>query len=279
MDYFLGKIPRAMKAKKHTEEMRLKYTISKGTVYGEFGNDVVTNPISFEKIPNRLITTEILKCGVDQAIIHAADELPEYLYGPSENRNIWILNFASYKEPGGMFLKGSSAQEESLCHISNLYNHLANEWHYYEVNNTDLNKGLYRNRCVIHRNVMFEIPRKFDLMVRPFNVITCAAPNATAAKKYQNVSDMECKNALLDRAAFLYSVLEQQTDIDVLIFGAWGCGVFGNDAEAMANIFKELFIRMPNYKHSPHNILIIHPIPDNKNYNKFVNAYNLSNDN
>ena len=38
------------------------------------------------------------------------------------NKRVCVLNFASYKNPGGMFIKGSSAQEESLCHESFLYN-------------------------------------------------------------------------------------------------------------------------------------------------------------
>lgn len=46
-----------------------------------------------------------------------------------------VLNFASYKEPGGLFLKGSSAQEESLCHESILYPVLKSfKDSYYEVN-------------------------------------------------------------------------------------------------------------------------------------------------
>ena len=47
-----------------------------------------------------------------------------FRYKRKEKRTA-ILNFASYKNAGGMFLQGSSAQEESLCHASFLYNVLS----------------------------------------------------------------------------------------------------------------------------------------------------------
>ena len=34
----------------------------------------------------------------------------------SDNGRTAILNYASYKSPGGFFLEGSPAQEEALCH-------------------------------------------------------------------------------------------------------------------------------------------------------------------
>lgn len=52
-----------------------------------------------------------------------------------------LLNFASYKSPGGLFIEGSMAQEECLCHYSFLYNVLSQHPDYYEYNNKNLNKN------------------------------------------------------------------------------------------------------------------------------------------
>ena len=58
-----------------------------------------------------------------------------------------VLNFASYKNPGGMFIKGSSAQEESLCHESFLYNVLQEFDHtYYEWNTASRFSGTTQDK-------------------------------------------------------------------------------------------------------------------------------------
>lgn len=57
---------------------------------------------------------EIWETDTVNAIKKAVSEFP--------NSKIAALNFASFKYPGGGFLKGSSTQEESLCHKSILYN-------------------------------------------------------------------------------------------------------------------------------------------------------------
>lgn len=147
-----------------------------------------------------------------------------------------VLNFASYKEPGGMFLQGSKAQEECLCHESTLYNVLMRfEDTYYASNRKQLNRALYQNAALYSPDVYFE---RNDNSVE-CDVITCAAPNFSAASKYCNVSREENATVLESRIKFiLYLAATQQ--VDTLILGAFGSGVFGQDAKEVAEITMNL---------------------------------------
>ena len=73
------------------------------------------------------------------------------------------------------------------------------------------------------------------------DVITCAAPNKTAAKKYCNVSDEENSKVLKERIEFVLKIA-QDNGVDNLILGAYGCGVFGQDPLEVAKIFKEFLL-------------------------------------
>ena len=144
-----------------------------------------------------------------------------------------ILNFASYKNPGGGFLKGSMAQEESLCHSSVLYNGLSRlGTTFYEKNCSDMNRALYRNRAVYSPDVIF----MRDNTVKSFDVLTCAAPNFSVASKYNNVSINENDEALNSRIKFILDIMSDRR-CDTVILGAFGCGVFGQDAYKVAKMF------------------------------------------
>lgn len=60
-----------------------------------------------------------------------------------------VLNFASFKNPGGGFLKGTVAQEEYLCQNSTLYNVLSRFTSYYEKNRLSTNDALYSPGIVV----------------------------------------------------------------------------------------------------------------------------------
>ena len=158
------------------------------------------------------------------------------IFSEEATGKIGVLNFASYKNPGGMFMNGSSAQEESLCHESSLYNVLKRHPEYYAWNNEHKNKALYLNRALASPDVVFTKGRYYKRCL----VITCAAPNYGAAAKYQNVSKEENSQYLRDRILFVKDVAEH-SGLDTIILGAFGCGVFKQDAQEVADIMSEVF--------------------------------------
>lgn len=147
------------------------------------------------------------------------------------------LNFASFKNPGGMFLAGSKAQEECLCMDSTLYPVLNSfRGTYYEPNKKLLNRSLYTDRALYTPDVVFE---NEECTVKA-DIITCAAPNKYAAQKYQKVSDEENEKVLINRLLFIRDIVADQ-GVDTLILGAFGCGVFGQDPQQVAELMDEIF--------------------------------------
>lgn len=193
-----------------------------------------------------------------------------------------VLNFASFKNPGGKFLYGSSAQEESLCHFSNLYPVLASMDDVYEEHCRNLRYGMYETDGLYTPNIAFYNPD--DMMIQNVefttstdlteidhvlcDVITLAAPNYTLARKYRN-GDGAFVNAMQMRIRTILDVANE-TDVDTLILGAYGCGVFGWDPTVVANLFFQEIMTSGNARSVER---FIFPIPDDRNYNAFRDAY------
>lgn len=177
----------------------------------------------------------------------------------SEFGNICVLNYASYKYPGGMFLLGSMSQEEALCHESTLYPVLkAFDDSYYQDNRSYLNRALYTNAALLSPDIIFE----HDGQTKMANVLTCAAPNWGTANLYRHVSKAENDKVFQNRINFIFKILKFE-NIDTLIAGAWGCGVFGQDAKDTCKMFL-------NAKNLPANLIFA--IPGDYHYNKFEEA-------
>ena len=151
-----------------------------------------------------------------------------------------ILNFADYVKPGGLFLRGSRAQEESLCMESNLFNILNQEAlsGYYEYNKKNRNRELYTDRAIYTPGVIFVR----DGEQYQFDVITCAAPNKSSAGRYHRVTTEENHEIMQERIRFLRAIAEDQK-VEILIAGAWGCGVFGQPPTLVAKWFDRTFYR------------------------------------
>lgn len=154
---------------------------------------------------------------------------------------IAVLNFASFKNPGGGFMRNAIAQEESLCYCTNLYPALAvhnKDW--YEPHLKCLHKGMYENQSLLSHGVtvLASKPGKLLPTEEQFKVdiLTCAAPNWTSALEHGTLTDDELKAATRDRIKYVMRIFSAY-GYDNVIVGAYGCGVFKNDPTVVVHAF------------------------------------------
>jgi uncharacterized protein (TIGR02452 family) len=149
------------------------------------------------------------------------------------------LNFASAKNPGGGFLGGAKAQEEDLARCSALYPCLCAQPDYYRANRAH-GSVLYTDHVIYSPEVPFFRDERLDLLEEPFllSMITAPAPNAAAAAQ-QGLSIGAEITATLERRARKVLAVAAAHEHRCLVLGAWGCGVFANDAAEVARTFAE----------------------------------------
>lgn len=150
-----------------------------------------------------------------------------------------VLNFASAKNPGGGFLNGAMAQEEALAASSGLYSTLLLHEDYYAANRA-CGTMMYTDHAIYSPDVVFFRDDGFDLLGPPVtaSVLTLPAVNmGQVILKGENTE--KAKAVMKDRMRLCLAVFAQQKK-RFLILGAYGCGVFRNDAGDVALWWKEL---------------------------------------
>ncbi|AVT31452.1 TIGR02452 family protein [Plantactinospora sp. BC1] len=155
------------------------------------------------------------------------------------------LVFASARNPGGGFLNGAQAQEESIARASALYPCLRAAWDFYLAHRADPDLG-YSDRVVYSPQVpVFRDDAGVPLAAPyPVSFLTSAAPNLSAMRRNQpdRVADVP---ALLRRRAARILAVAAGHGHRQLVLGAWGCGVFGNDPATVATAFAEALRESP----------------------------------
>ncbi|RKZ52927.1 MAG: TIGR02452 family protein [Candidatus Parabeggiatoa sp. nov. 3] len=154
-------------------------------------------------------------------------------------QRVGVLNFASAKNPGGGFLNGAHAQEESLARSSGLYHSLLECPLYYDYHRSQKtclysDHMIHSPRCPIFRE------DNGTLLDEPYSVdfITSPAPNASAIYHKQPHNISLIPQVLQERSSKILS-LAASSGCDALVLGAWGSGVFRNDPERVAKTFYE----------------------------------------
>ena len=228
---------------------------------------------------------EAVKESRDHTVFHPADDYPELREAKGEGRitvtnsktfqaameqskahpgkRIAVLNFASPTNPGGGVKRGSSAQEESLCRCSTLYPTIDRRWlweKYYGPNleahdpvGTDA--SIYSPGVVICKtddSIPVHLPPEEFVTV---DVITCAAPNLRERPWNSYIPGSGSSVSLtkeqqveihLKRAKHILHIAAAH-GAEILILGAFGCGAFRNDPEAVAAAYRDVLAEYGKY--------------------------------
>ncbi|MCW3787929.1 TIGR02452 family protein [Plebeiibacterium sediminum] len=156
------------------------------------------------------------------------------------NKDVVCLNFASAKNPGGGFLGGSQAQEESIARATGLYNCQIKTNGYYETNRNT-------KTCLYTDYMIYSpfVPIIKDEEGKNLNnkeycaIITAPAVNKGVVKNKESEKLSEVENVMKRRINKVLAI-SLENNHRTIVLGAWGCGVFQNEPKEIAKYFGEI---------------------------------------
>jgi uncharacterized protein (TIGR02452 family) len=158
--------------------------------------------------------------------------------------SIGVLNFASARNAGGGFLRGSLAQEESLAISSSLYacQTSDNAQPYYAIHRTTRD-CTYTDTMIYSPKVTFFRDNDMNLCAPvAVDVLTSCAVNAGVVRsRGVSLEDIRAINARrISKILHLFAARRCR----VVVLGAFGCGVFKNSPIEMASLFQKELTKM-----------------------------------
>lgn len=267
-NYFKDRKANIEKAIKHTKEMDERFFA--------FTKSSSERADFFRQLPGDILSKCTgLKCRERPEILMTCKSTTDVVFDNSTNSlysNITVLDFADYLKPGGMFMEGSMAQEESLCHKSNLYNILTygDQFSEHFADNKEAfqrsKNHAYSDACVMIPSVIFADDKNRQKRRTVADVIVLAAPNKRHLDT-DNLTESDFDYVLRKRiemifkasymfykkrgiitedehvffgkseAFHLFMFDDNESNIkQTLVLGAFGCGVFRNDPRRVAEI-------------------------------------------
>ncbi|KAF8119415.1 hypothetical protein EV363DRAFT_1384412 [Boletus edulis] len=166
--------------------------------------------------------------------------LYDSLSSSSSFGRIAVLNFASATRPGGGFLSGAQAQEESIARSSTLFPSLMTDTaqQFHRLHLRDRQGGLYHHAMIHSPSVVWVTPFEID-------ILTSAAVNAGDVRnksgRHADQAKVESmiESTMKERMGRILFLMEQQGAKN-LVLGSFGTGVFRNSVEMVAGIWADL---------------------------------------
>lgn len=220
--------------------------------------------IDARRIPQRQTIIEV----TTETSLEASKRMVEAGLG-----QVMCLNFASARTPGGGFKKGAVAQEETIARSSGLFPCISQMREMYDVNRKILS-GFYSDHMIFSPDVPVFKDDEGEFLDKPHYVsfITAPAVNAGVVKEKSD-KGKDVVLSVMKRRIEIILALSYLNKQEVLVLGAFGCGVFKNDPMDIANLFKEVLLENELYKHAFKKVVfaIYDPTPEKDNYKTFEN--------
>lgn len=220
-----------------------KYTTSTGKIV-DFDNNAQTTLYREVQIVAEVqretpfcIADATVRCGTIDCILKLRES--------GIDGNITALNFANALMPGGAYVLGGNAQEESLCRASLLYHEISKCTEMYR-HNLLLTSPLYSDYMIYSRDVLIIADDDGQLLEQPCRAsfITSPAVNRTCAKY---VVSQQKIDSVMERRINKIVSLAVCEDSEVIVLGAFGCGAFGNQRERVFPLLEQAVNRyVPN---------------------------------
>ena len=155
----------------------------------------------------------------------------------NKGRKILALNFANANFPGGAYTMGGNAQEEALCRCSLLYYTIKECGEYYNKNRLHILPD-YTDGIIISENVPVIRDDSGQLLDEPVmcGFITCPAVNRRLALPV--LGDRKITEIMKRRIEKIICLAASKKP-DIVILGAFGCGVFGNKRKTVFPLFEQ----------------------------------------
>ncbi|WP_432776464.1 TIGR02452 family protein [Brevibacillus gelatini] len=166
----------------------------------------------------------------------------ERLIVREQRKNTVCLNFASAKNPGGGFLGGSQAQEESLARASGLYPCIAQMEEMY-LHNRQQRTCFYSDYMIYSPLVPVIRDQTDGLLEQPYllSFVTAPAVNAGVVREREPENVWQIEPVMKERIRKVLRVSAIHGN-RTLILGAYGCGVFRNQATDVADYFAQVLL-------------------------------------
>ncbi|KAK8834814.1 hypothetical protein M9Y10_024208, partial [Tritrichomonas musculus] len=158
-----------------------------------------------------------------------------------ESKKVCVLNFASATQPGGGIKNGRNSQEECLCRQSTLYFALERQEKFYKRNCKHYDS--YGPDEMIYSPNVLIIRDDNDQLIAPVkvSVISAVAVNKAELFDSDDYDEDEIYKAMRKRCLRILELCLCKGN-DVIVLGAFGCGVFQNSPEEVSGIFKKLLV-------------------------------------